>query len=40
VGAVWIKTLEGKVGRITVAATHASLGAKRVEIAVLPILGH
>ena len=33
-GAVWIKTLQGQAGRITVIATHSPLSAKSVEIEV------
>lgn len=33
-GAVWIKTLQGQAGRITVVATHSPLSAKSVEIEV------
>lgn len=36
VGAVWIKTIEGKDGRVKVVATHSSLGSKSLEIDVLP----
>jgi beta-galactosidase len=36
VGAVWIKTMPDRPGRIRVAATHAALGAKSIEIAVRP----
>lgn len=35
-GAVWIKTLQGQAGRITVVATHSPLSAKSVEIDVSP----
>jgi beta-galactosidase len=36
VGAVWIKTLPNSSGRITVTASHSSLGRKSVEIQVSP----
>lgn len=32
VGAVWVRTLPGRPGRITIKAVHSSLGAKSVEI--------
>ncbi len=35
-GAVWIKTLPGQTGRISVTATHATLGSKSVAIEVRP----
>jgi beta-galactosidase len=31
-GAVWIKTVPGRAGRIKVTATHAKLGRKAVQI--------
>ena len=34
VGAVWVRTLPGQSGRIRIKATHSSLGAQSVEIAV------
>ncbi len=36
VGAIWIKTLPKTSGRITITATHSSLGKKSVEIKVHP----
>ena len=31
-GAVWIKTISGRAGRIKVTATHGKLGRKAVQI--------
>jgi beta-galactosidase len=32
VGAVWIKSIAGRTGKISIAASHASLGRQSVEI--------